>query len=801
MEQLEQRKREVLQKNRMYLSKNIGETTMTEVVNFLQWRGVLTEDDKELILAEKNTSLKVFELLDMLERSGPNAFDAFVQALNSSGCGFVARRLQSELAGESPDIDPQQKATCLGLCEENPKIIGRGEDCEKITQTLTLGARILLIVGPPGFGKTAVAIAVGHMMKGQGKDIVYISLRTVTSVEAAAKKMLEVVGIPLARAPILQVQQYLTSLLKHTVLILDNAEDLQKEDGALFDTFLDAISKEATNVLTLVTSRILLSKLDYHITPVEYPLKPLTEEQSVVFLQNEGIPDQWATLFSRHKVCGGVPLLLKITASFLLKSKTIDPVELHRSLHECKDEFLRGKNPEIQELHRRLEVFYNYLPSDVRKALSYLATFPTVFKKGEAKEVLFKEMKPLDFDFILSALESHSLVEPEEVDGCLQYSLHPLVQAFCVTTRGSLCGNEYNMAINLFSQHHLRLLEQLNDDFISTDCKPAIDKYQLNKTNICHALNASKDGHLKHFGLHISTKTVNFLAKCMNINEFTSIYGNLLNVVKTLPDKRLYSECQFSIGFKQLCFHGYKEAHRTNAITNLQEAHELQKSLGINDECRGQCECKLGLCTFVAGDKKKGISLIARGIGRRKTLAQSRDAGKKEQMLVGAGYSDLAMAMYDSQKYKAAVNIWKNISLVRYRRLLGTHPFTASVLDYLGNAYQKLGCAQEAVRCKKECLQMRCSLLGEDHLDTARAYYGLGCALEVLGSTEEALKNLSKAYRVQTRFHASPQDIKKTKRELDRLQEVVRLQKDRMPNHVAAIEELLVNCHVVPSLK
>ena len=99
MEQRGQRKRDVLRKNRTYLSKNIRKTVMTEVVNFLQSRGVLTEDDKELILAEKNTSLKVFELLDMLERSGPNAFDAFVQALNSSGCGFVARYLQSELAG------------------------------------------------------------------------------------------------------------------------------------------------------------------------------------------------------------------------------------------------------------------------------------------------------------------------------------------------------------------------------------------------------------------------------------------------------------------------------------------------------------------------------------------------------------------------------------------------------------------------------------------------------------------------------------------------------------------------------
>ncbi|XP_068740177.1 uncharacterized protein [Montipora capricornis] len=784
MEQLE---RDILKRNRMYLSEHIGKTKITEVTNFLQSRDVLKEGDKELILVEKNTTSKVFELLDMLERSGPNAFDTFVQALNSSGCGFVARRLQSELAGESSEIDPEQIATCLGLSEENPKIIGRGEDCEKITQTLTSGARILLIVGPPGFGKTAVAIAVGHMMKGQGKDIVYISLRTVTSVEAAAKKMLEVVGIPLARAPILQVQQYLASLLKQTVLILDNAEDLQKEDGALFDTFLDAISKEATNVLTLVTSRILLSKLDYHNTPVEYPLKPLTKEQSFLFLKNKGIPDQQATRFSWHKVCGGVPLLLKITASFLLKSKTIDPVELHRSLHECKDEFLRGKNPEIQELHRRLEVFYDYLPPDVKKALSYLATFPTVFKKGEAKEVLFEEINPLDFDFILSALESHSLVEPEEVDGCLQYSLHPLVQAFCVTTRGSLCGNEYNMAIILFSQHYLRFLEQLNDDFISTDCKPAIDKYQLNKTNICHALTASKDGPLKHFGLHISTKTVGFLAKCMNINEFMSVYGKLLSGVKSLSDKTLYSECQLSIGFKQLCFYGYKDAHCTDAKTNLQEAHDLQKSLGIYDECRGHCECKLGLCTFVAGDKKKGISLLAQGIVRRKTLAQSKDAGKNEQMLVGGGFSDLAMAMYDSQKYKAAVNIWKNMCLIRYRRLLGTHPFTASVLDYLGNAYLKLSCPQEAVVCKKESLQMRCSLLGEDHLDTARAYYGLGCALGVLGSTEEALRNLRKAYGVQTRFHASRQDIEKTKSELDSLQEVVR---ERIPNHVATIEEL-----------
>ena len=68
--------------------------------------------------------------------------------------------------------------------------------------------------------------------------------------------------------------------------------------------------------------------------------------------------------------------------------------------------------------------------------------------------------------------------------------------------------------------------------------------------------------------------------------------------------------------------------------------------------------------------------------------------------------------MFTSGKYKAAVNIWTNLCLVRYREVLGTHPFTASLLDYIGDAYQKLGDPQRAVTFKKESLAMRKSSLG-----------------------------------------------------------------------------------------
>ena len=58
---------------------------------------------------------------------------------------------------------------------------------------------------------------------------------------------------------------------------------------------------------------------------------------------------------------------------------------------------------------------------------------------------------------------------------------------------------------------------------------------------------------------------------------------------------------------------------------------------------------------------------------------------------------------------------------------------------------------------------------GDDHLDTARAYYGLGCALGALGSMEDALENLNRAREVQVRFIASEQDINKTEQEINRL--------------------------------
>lgn len=504
---------------------------------------------------------------------------------------------------------------------------------------------LVTLVAPPGFGKTAVATNIGYKMLEQGKDVFYFSLRNVSRLTLAAENMLkEASGIQAQANPILELTSFITSIQRPTVLILDNAEDLQIGNESDFEEFLEKIGQHATNVVTLVTSRNSVAKLDlFPFGTKHIPLRPLTDEDSSTYLKSH-VPDistQHAREFAM--ACRGVPLLLKITASFL-KNKTINPVDLHKKLHNCPHSFLKTNHVNVQELYSFLKVFYNNLPPQMKEALAYLASFPTSFTLEEALDVLFPKKDNLEFQFLLTDLEKHSLVQKDEDNNRLYYSLHPLVQAFCKSCRDDIC-TAYNAAIRLFSEHYLSLLQRLSDDFISTNCEIAIGEYHISKTNISHALLAStedQDDRLKHRGLSVSTEAVNFLAKVLNMDEFMSLYSQCLKEADKLPDKTLYSECLVSIGFKQLCYYGYKDAFRTDAKRHLQEAHDLQTHLGISDaECIGHCKCKLGLCCFISGDRKKGISLIAQGISVRKKRVRYEGSGKMERMLLAGGFCDL----------------------------------------------------------------------------------------------------------------------------------------------------------------
>jgi len=88
---------------------------------------------------------------------------------------------------------------------------------------------------------------------------------------------------------------------------------------------------------------------------------------------------------------------------------------------------------------------------------------------------------------------------------------------------------------------------------------------------------------------------------------------------------------------------------------------------------------------------------------------------------------------YSKCNSKVSIKIWEQISLVTYQNVLGIHPFTATLLQYIGDAYHRQGLYQQALEKKQQSLDMRKHLLTEYHQDTARSYASLAKTLEALG--------------------------------------------------------------------
>ena len=92
---MEESHRKVLRKFRLRISRNIDARRITEV---LFTKEILDEASKEFILAQTSEG-KAFCLLDELSRSGPDAFESFLNALHGSGRSFLANEINFHLSG------------------------------------------------------------------------------------------------------------------------------------------------------------------------------------------------------------------------------------------------------------------------------------------------------------------------------------------------------------------------------------------------------------------------------------------------------------------------------------------------------------------------------------------------------------------------------------------------------------------------------------------------------------------------------------------------------------------------------
>ena len=95
------------------------------------------------------------------------------------------------------------------------------------------------------------------------------------------------------------------------------------------------------------------------------------------------------------------------------------------------------------------------------------------------------------------------------------------------------------------------------------------------------------------------------------------------------------------------------------------------------------------------------------------------------------------VALSFENRHREAVNIRKNQVMPIYRKRLGYHPFTATILNNLSNNHRDLGKFEAAEQYAKKALDIRRELL-VDHRDTIKSLFDLGMALKANKRFREA---------------------------------------------------------------
>ena len=219
--------------------------------------------------------------------------------------------------------------------------VGREEDMKEITKLITFkesDIRIVDIIGPPGFGKSTLAIHVGHEMVRNGVVVYYLDIGDFSDKAiktALATKVLDKSNTVVSKQVTFErLLKWARDRFWYTLLILDNCDDAINSQREEFQDAIVKLVEESLNVKVLMTSRILAAFTKYYKW---HQVRELSITAACELLDNKV-----ATMvqFADHEkeqianLTGSVPLALQIIGSLLQLPASPSPSAIIKQLEK-----------------------------------------------------------------------------------------------------------------------------------------------------------------------------------------------------------------------------------------------------------------------------------------------------------------------------------------------------------------------------------------------------------------------------------------------------------------------------------
>ena len=508
-----------------------------------------------------------------------------------------------------------------------PYFTGRRGECEEIIRHVSSeSTRLVSIWGSPGFGKTSVAIAVGHALQSQGLPVYWVSLRGVGSKADLASKFLSFlrqppkIGKPSGQRLSIdeEVWQLFSDVSKPSAFILDNLDDLleigspnAKEEVM---QLLEEILRRNQMLTFVVTTRESLEYMDLHFQGHKgLRIRPL-DKASAKTLVSELLPNaSTADCTQVAQICGQVPLAMKLMCS-LISEDSGQP-------HQIIDDFMTSSredriiemlnNPDYPTRHRIQFLFdssFKKLTMEEKDALISLSILPESFSIEVAAAVL-SDTESMEARKILGSLRRKSLIDSSSKPGT--FTMHRLLQSFAREKgeremRYTLLNSKSRL--NTF---YICFFEKLNKQFLTGNSMAAYIEFFENKKNIIESLVESCFDVEKADSVYdVLVKGEIFLDSLFwNASEaknFFHIYDTAIKAANQQGKDEYYRQLLSSVAFGEVTWgRTGKTRHLLSTVNELQTAASIVTNLE-----KGKYLCYMGIYHFVTEETNNGVQFL-----------------------------------------------------------------------------------------------------------------------------------------------------------------------------------------------
>ena len=385
-----------------------------------------------------------------------------------------------------------------------PYFTGRQSECEDIIRHVTSeSTRLVSICGSPGFGKTSVAIAVGHAVQSRGIPVYWISLRGLHSKADLTSKFLSFLRQPTTHTKLpdqrLSIDDEICLLFseisKPSVVILDNADDLLETGCPKLKEevtqLLGEILRRNQKVTFVVTARESLDYMDLNFQGHwELRIKPLDDAsaQTLVseLLPNAGVAD--STQIAH--ICGQVPLAMRLMCSLVSEEDSAQPRHFLDVFMTSSTAGLVGMldNPDYPASHRLQFLFdssFQRLTVLQQEALVSLSILPDNFST-EVAAVVLGTTGTIEAMRILRSLRRKSLIDLSSKTGA--FTMHNLLQSFARYKGQQEMRKTFFESRGRLKAFYISIFEKLNEQFLSGHSMAAHIAFYEDKEEIIESL-------------------------------------------------------------------------------------------------------------------------------------------------------------------------------------------------------------------------------------------------------------------------------------------------------------------------